>query len=108
VQLLRPDDGDGFVEGVEVLVPPIGLGQGDPPDGETVRGLWQLAVHERRLPAPGARQPSCSRLQGPETYCDGTDNCATRDVTLTTAPGLDGMTGLGSVGSRFISTVVKF
>jgi subtilase family serine protease len=46
--------------------------------------------------------------QGPETYCDGTGNCATRDVTLTTAPGFDGMTGLGSVGPQFITDLSKF
>jgi subtilase family serine protease len=46
--------------------------------------------------------------EGPETYCDGTGNCATRDVTLTTAPGFDGITGLGSVGPQFISTLSKF
>jgi len=45
---------------------------------------------------------------GPETYCDGTGNCATRNVTLTTAPGFDSMTGLGSVGKHFISTLSKF
>ena len=36
--------------------------------------------------------------EGPETYCDGTGNCATRDVTLTTAKGYDSMTGLGTIG----------
>jgi subtilase family serine protease len=45
---------------------------------------------------------------GPETYCDGTGNCATRDVTLTTAPGFDSMTGLGSAGDRFISILSKY
>jgi len=45
---------------------------------------------------------------GPETNCDGTGNCATRPVTLTTVPGFDSMTGLGSVGSRFIRTLSKF
>jgi subtilase family serine protease len=40
--------------------------------------------------------------QGVETYCDGTGNCASRDVTVNTAPGFDGMTGLGSVGPNFI------
>jgi hypothetical protein len=29
-------------------------------------------------------------------------------VTLTTAPGFDGMTGLGSVGRRFIATLSRF
>jgi subtilase family serine protease len=46
--------------------------------------------------------------QGPETYCDATGNCATRPVTLATAPGFDGLTGLGSVGRRFISALSKF
>ena len=45
---------------------------------------------------------------GPETYCDGTGNCATRNVTLTTAPGFDGLTGIGSVGRRFIAAMSKF
>jgi subtilase family serine protease len=44
---------------------------------------------------------------GPETYCDATGNCATRNVTLTTAPGYDGLTGLGSVGPRFVSVLSK-
>jgi hypothetical protein len=34
--------------------------------------------------------------QGLETYCDGTGNCASRLVTLTTASGFDGMTGIRS------------
>ena len=46
--------------------------------------------------------------QGPETYCDGTGNCATRDVTLTAATGYDSLTGLGSVGSAFIRTLARF
>ncbi|HEY2077515.1 MAG TPA: S53 family peptidase [Streptosporangiaceae bacterium] len=45
---------------------------------------------------------------GPETYCDGTGNCATRPVTLTTVPGFDSLTGLGSAGPRFIRTLSKF
>jgi subtilase family serine protease len=45
---------------------------------------------------------------GPETFCDSTGNCATRNVTLTTAPGFDGLTGIGSVGSTFIRTMSKF
>src|SRR5579859_5513712 len=45
---------------------------------------------------------------GPETYCDGTGNCATRNVTLTTAKGYDGMTGLGSVSGKFVSILSKF
>jgi subtilase family serine protease len=46
--------------------------------------------------------------EGPETYCDGTGNCATRPVTLTTAPGFDSMTGLGSVGHGFIRILSKY
>jgi subtilase family serine protease len=45
---------------------------------------------------------------GPETYCDGTGNCATRKVTLTTAPGFDSLTGLGSISPKFIATLSKF
>ena len=45
---------------------------------------------------------------GPETYCDATGNCATRNVTLTTAPGFDGLTGIGTVGNSFIRTLSRF
>jgi subtilase family serine protease len=45
---------------------------------------------------------------GPETYCDATGNCATRNVTITAAPGFDGLTGIGSVGPKFVSTMSKF
>jgi len=40
--------------------------------------------------------------QGVETYCDGTGNCASRLVTVNTASGFDGMTGIGTVGTAFI------
>jgi subtilase family serine protease len=46
--------------------------------------------------------------EGPETYCDGTGNCATRNVTLNTAPGFDGLTGLGTISSKFLATMSKF
>jgi hypothetical protein len=46
--------------------------------------------------------------QGPETYCDGTGNCATRNVTVSAGPGFDGLTGLGSIGSRFLGTLSRF
>jgi subtilase family serine protease len=46
--------------------------------------------------------------QGPETYCDGTGNCATRPVTLTVTPGFDGITGLGSAGHNFVAQLSKF
>ena len=45
---------------------------------------------------------------GPETFCDSTGNCATRNVTLTTGRGFDGLTGIGSVGRTFIRTMSKF
>ena len=45
---------------------------------------------------------------GTEVYCDGTGNCATRLVTLTAVPGFDSMTGLGSVGPKFIRTLSKY
>ncbi|MGH3405831.1 MAG: S53 family peptidase [Streptosporangiaceae bacterium] len=46
--------------------------------------------------------------QGPETYCDGTGNCATRPVTNSPGPGFDGLTGLGTVGSKFLYYLSKF
>ena len=46
--------------------------------------------------------------EGPETYCDGTGNCATRPVTLTDTRGFDSMTGLGSAGHNFIAELSKF
>jgi subtilase family serine protease len=45
---------------------------------------------------------------GPETYCDGTGNCATRPVTLTAAPGFDSLTGLGTPGPNFITEMSHF
>jgi subtilase family serine protease len=46
--------------------------------------------------------------QGPETYCDGTGNCATRPVTGSAGKGFDGLTGLGSVGGSFLRTMSRF
>jgi subtilase family serine protease len=46
--------------------------------------------------------------QGPETYCDATGHCMTGPVTLTTRPGFDSMTGLGSPGANFVATLAKF
>ena len=46
--------------------------------------------------------------QGPETYCDATGHCMTGSVTLTTRPGFDSMTGLGSAGASFIPTLAKY
>jgi subtilase family serine protease len=46
--------------------------------------------------------------QGPETFCDGTGNCATRPVTLSPAAGFDSLTGLGTAGPKFLSELAKF
>jgi len=41
--------------------------------------------------------------EGPETYCDATNNCSTQNVALSTAPGYDSMTGLGTPGPDFVT-----
>ncbi len=46
--------------------------------------------------------------EGVETFCDGTGNCESRNVTLNTTKGFDSLTGLGSVGPNFISALSKF
>ncbi|MBO0730674.1 MAG: S8/S53 family peptidase [Acidimicrobiaceae bacterium] len=45
--------------------------------------------------------------EGTITFCDGTGNCASRPNTLNTATGYDSMTGLGSIGPRFISDLAR-
>jgi subtilase family serine protease len=45
--------------------------------------------------------------EGPETYCDGTGNCATRNVTVHANKGYDGLTGLGSPGLSFVTDLGK-
>ncbi len=42
---------------------------------------------------------------GPEMYCDGTGNCASRPNTLSAFKGYDSLTGLGSPGANFIGNV---
>jgi subtilase family serine protease len=49
-----------------------------------------------------------TNYEGPETYCDGTGNCATRKVALTTTKGFDSMTGLGTIGSGFLAAMSKY
>lgn len=46
--------------------------------------------------------------EGPETFCDGTGNCATRNTELTTARGFDSMTGLGVPSTSFITKLANF
>jgi hypothetical protein len=62
-------------------------------------GLWGRIV---------AMQHEGINYAGPETFCDSTGNCATRNVTLTAGPGFDGLTGVGSVGKTFIRTMSRF
>ena len=45
--------------------------------------------------------------EGVITYCDETGNCATRPNTLSTAPGYDSMTGLGSIGPSFVADLAQ-
>ncbi len=45
--------------------------------------------------------------QGPETYCDGTGNCATRDVDLSVRSGYDDMTGVGTPAAKFTAALGK-
>jgi subtilase family serine protease len=45
--------------------------------------------------------------EGVITYCDETGNCASRPNTLTTAPGYDSLTGLGSIGPDFIADLSR-
>ena len=46
--------------------------------------------------------------RGEVQYCDGTGNCASRPMTLTTAKGFDSLTGLGSIGPTFVEALAKF
>jgi subtilase family serine protease len=43
--------------------------------------------------------------RGAEVYCDETGNCASRQEPLTTAPGYDSLTGLGSPGPDFVGSL---
>ena len=45
--------------------------------------------------------------QGPETYCDGTGNCATRNVDISVLPGYDDMTGLGAPSTGFTTALAR-
>jgi subtilase family serine protease len=67
----------------------------------------QLRVDHAVTYIPGAKGYLYSfrelTYEGPITFCDGTNNCVTRDQTLSTAKGYDSMTGLGSAGPNFIT-----
>jgi subtilase family serine protease len=45
--------------------------------------------------------------EGREVFCSGTGNCTTQKVALTTAPGFDSMTGLGSPGNELVAALSK-
>lgn len=45
--------------------------------------------------------------QGPESYCDGTGNCATRNVDLSIRTGYDDMTGVGAPAGGFTAALGK-
>ncbi len=43
--------------------------------------------------------------EGREEFCSGTENCTTQKVALSTAPGFDSMTGIGSPGNGLIAAL---
>lgn len=45
--------------------------------------------------------------QGTETFCDSNGTCTTQQVPLSAATGYDSMTGLGSIGSSFVSDLAQ-
>jgi subtilase family serine protease len=45
--------------------------------------------------------------EGLEVFCSGTGNCTEQDVALSTAPGFDSMTGIGSPGDGLVAALVK-
>lgn len=60
-------------------------------------------------PAGGyALRMETTNYEGPETYCDATGNCATRNVSLTTTKGFDSMTGIGTIGGQFLAVFSRF
>jgi subtilase family serine protease len=69
------------------------------------QGMYR--VDQASTYVPGAkgfiRQFREVTYEGVLTYCDETGNCATRPNTLSTAPGYDSMTGLGSIGPGFVA-----
>jgi hypothetical protein len=40
-----------------------------------------------------------------EVYCDGTGNCVTRPDTQSAGPGYTSLTGLGTLGPKFVADV---
>jgi subtilase family serine protease len=46
--------------------------------------------------------------QGPEAHCTSPGNCQTQDVTISTAPGYDNMTGLGTPAPGFVDVMSSY
>jgi subtilase family serine protease len=70
---------------------------------DVVPGGRQANVRVDFLNSINARQGESETVrtftyEEPETYCDGTGNCGTQNVALSTAPGFDSMTGIGTPG----------
>jgi subtilase family serine protease len=80
-----------------------------PPANPDSAGVVRVDYADEVNPADGyIMSLRAINYAGPETFCDPTGNCETRDVTTTTGPGFDSLTGIGSVGAKFIATLSKF
>ena len=45
--------------------------------------------------------------QGLEAFCSGTENCTIQNVAISTAPGFDSMTGIGTPGNGLVAALAK-
>jgi subtilase family serine protease len=45
--------------------------------------------------------------EGREEFCSGTENCTRQNVAISTAPGFDSMTGIGTPGTGLIAALAK-
>jgi subtilase family serine protease len=83
----------------------VSVGKPNPNPNGTIRVDYVNSVDNSKGYNISLRQLD---YEGPETYCDGDNNCATRNVTLNAANGYDGLTGLGVIGPTFISELAQF
>jgi hypothetical protein len=77
---------------------------------DVVPGGLQANVREDYLNGVDASEGTLTSVrtfdyQGPEEYCSGTEECTRQKVALSTAPGFDSMTGLGSPGNGLIAAL---
>jgi subtilase family serine protease len=77
---------------------------------DIVPGPAQADVREDYIDGVDAEEGTLTSVrtldyQGLEEYCSGTENCTTQKVALSTAPGFDSMTGLGSPGNGLIAAL---